>query len=642
MERVARVSKNAVVLVGAKLVTSGLSFLMAIIINRQLGPVLIGIYNYAFVLYTIFQVLPDFGIGNITVRDVSQDESKLHYYFRNVVGLRLTLGWVAFLLLMATNLVATALQGPGELTWVRFWAVFTIAFCLLVEQPFSNTLLENFIALERLTVVALVYLILGIMRVALSIYVVLAGFDHIVVVLILIYIFCYLYSIAHFYIIYRRLLRRQAHLAAGSWEKALAEAVTHVPEARGEAPYEALAADVSYAVLEKAGAGESAPGAEGAAGEPAPGQAGEPAREEAAAGAERAVGAEAAAEEMLATGGVAAVDVPGAPRPPEAEEPAASGRGEGPSPRERLGFLPEFWRYLLRSAWPLAVLSGGVIIYAVIEVPILSWIKGDEEVGLYIAAAMFAKAFVFFTLAINMAVLPAVSKVGGKHPERLGEVWERILYYALAIVVPLAILTPVLARPFLIYEGHNYIAAYHVVWLTMAAMCFTFLTSISFPFFVVLDKQKVMTGVIAAGIGIKVALDLVAIPLWGYTGAAVVVVASEAAVFALLAWKLSRELRHRPRVARFAGAPTAALAALYAVSLALTWLLVRGETGLGRSALHAVIISAAVAVIYLALAFLSGMLKKSRLQELNDLLTVEEETTEESAAEGEEPVGSEA
>ncbi len=459
MERIARISKNAIVLVGAKLVTSALSFLMAIIINRKLGPERVGIYNYAFVLYTIFQVIPDFGIGNITVRDVSQDNSKLHHYFRNVVGLRLLLGFAAFLLLMATNLIATALQGPGEFTWVRFWAVFTIAFCLLVEQPFSNTLLENFIALERLTVVALVYLILGIMRVALSIYVVFAGFDldFALILLILIYIFCYLYSIAHFYVIYKRTLRRAPQLTTGAWDKALAEAVTHVPEARGEAPCEALVADISYAELEKAGAGPPSP-----AGEPV----------------------------AVSPGGAAAL-------PREEEEAAPTSAG-------RRFMLPDFWRYLLRSAWPLAILSGGVIIYAVVEVPILSWIKGDYELGLYTAAAMFAKSFVFFTLAINMAVLPAISKVGGAFPERLGEVWERILHYALVIVVPLTVLAPVLARPFLIFQQHNYMEAYHVVWLTMAAMNFTVLTAISFPFFVVVDRQRIMTRVIVSGIAITV------------------------------------------------------------------------------------------------------------------------------------------
>ncbi len=592
MERVTRVSKNAIALVAAKLVTSGLSFLMAIIINRELGPVKIGIYNYAFVLYTIFQVIPDFGIGNISVRDVSQDNSKLHYYFRNIVALRLLLGLLAFALLMTTNLLTTALSAPGELTAQRFWAVFAIAFCLFIEQPLSNTLLENFIALERLTVVALVYLILGTVRVALSIYVVLAGFNHILVLLILIYILCYLYSIFHFYIIYHRLLRRNSVLSSGCWvkseatvhipevpgkaaEEVLAEVVAHAPTPPGQAAYASLVADISYADLTHEESPATAPE-------------NHPVR--------------------VSTG-------ENAPPGNEATSPPS-----GPSVRP---YNREFWFYLLRSAWPLAVVSSGVIIYAVVEIPILAWMKGDKEVGLYMASAMFAKAFVFFTLAINMAVLPAISKVGGKFPERLGVVWQRLMYYTLVLTVPLVILTPVLARPFLIFQAHDYMAAYDVVWLTMAAMNFTFLTAISFPFFVVIGKQKLLTGVILAGLAIKVTLDLIAISIWGYTGAAVVMVISEFLVFAMICVTLARELKHRVNIPGFAGTQAVAAAVLYTVALVLNALLVRGKDTLASSAVSALILAAILTVIYLAFAFASGMLKKSRLKELNDWLTVE-------------------
>ena len=85
-----------------------------------------------------------------------------------------------------------------------------IGFCFFIEQPFSNTLVENFIALERLAVVALVFMVVGVLKVGLSIYVVLAGFNNVVVWLILIYILTLLYSIAHFYFIYSRLLKRRS------------------------------------------------------------------------------------------------------------------------------------------------------------------------------------------------------------------------------------------------------------------------------------------------------------------------------------------------------------------------------------------------------------------------------------------------
>jgi len=595
MERVGRVSKNAAALVGAKLVTSGLSFLLAIIINKELGPVKVGIYNYAFVLYTIFQVIPDMGIGNITIRDVSQDNTKLHYYYRNVVGLRILLGLGAFILLLITNVLTTAFQQPSALTWEKFWVVFTIAFCLLIEQPFSNTLAENFIALERLTVVALVYLVIGIMKVGLSIYVVLAGFSNVLVLLILVYILTYLYSIAHFYVIYRRLLGREGYLAQGAWEAsaakavpiarettgesvydAMAEAITHTPELPAEPAYETLVADYSYADLKKA---------------------------------EEAKMATAHDRESHVS-----VEVDSSPA--QAEEDARA---------KTIGqkFNMEFWRYLVRSAWPLAVVSAAITIYAVLDIPILSWIKGDKEVGLYSAAAMFAKAFVFLTIAINMAVLPAVSKVAGKYPEKLGELWERMLYYALVLVAPLVVLTPILARPFLILEGHDFIVALPAVWLTMAAMVFTFLTAITFPFFIAIDKQKIITKVVIAGLAIKTIMDLAAIFIWGYMGAAVVVIISEFIVFAILCSAFSREIKYKLNIMSFAGIPFLSLSVLYPVSILLQRFLVVGKDTLSGSIFVAVIASAILLAIYLAIAFTTGMFSKDKLNRLNQLLKVE-------------------
>src|SRR4030042_3466516 len=320
MDRVSRVSKNAIALVTAKLATSGLSFFMAIIINKPLGPVRVVVYNFAFVIYMIFQVLPDFGIGNISIRDVSQDNTKLHYYFRNVVGLRLLLGLGAFILLTATNLITISVQ-HGGVSSEKFWAVFVIGFCFFIEQPFSNTLVENFIALERLTVVALVYLVVGILKVGLSIYVVLAGFHNVRVLFILIYIFTLLYSVAHFYLIYSRLLKRQGELKSGTWDKAAAAALLKVPET-GEVPQEALAAEFALASAM-------------------------------------------AAETMDKV---------------QFEAPSSGGAGTATTDPEtarahtfwRTGrfFDRELWLFLLRSAWPLAGVSSAITIYAIGDVPI--------------------------------------------------------------------------------------------------------------------------------------------------------------------------------------------------------------------------------------------------------------------------------
>ncbi|MBN1289474.1 MAG: polysaccharide biosynthesis protein [Actinobacteria bacterium] len=560
MDRVGRMSKNAAALIGAKVVTSVLTFFMLLVINRNLGPEKAGIYAYALVLYTLFQVIPDFGIGNISIRDISQDHGKIHTYFTNIVMMRLLMGIGAFSLLIITNTVSISLQGWNSVGWEKFWVVLTIGVCLMLEQPISNTLAECFIALEKLTTVALVYLVMAVLKVSLSLYVIFMGRGNELVLLMAVYILTIVYSICNFYYLYRRALKRDI-LGAADKEDAedlvIAETLTHRPELSGET---AVPADVSFASIAKA------------------------------------------------------------------EQPDLDAGMKAYREAVRFRIDKELWKYLLKSAWPLAVASAGVTVYAGVDIPILSWFKGDQEVGLYSAAAMFAKAAVFLTLAINIALLPAISSVGGKYPERLGEIWERIMGYILIIIVPIAVIIPVLARPILIIQEHNFVSALHAVWLTMAAMNFTFLSSVCFPVFIVLDKQKKMTAIVVAGIGIKLAMNIIAIPLWGYTGAAVVMLISECAVFGILFRVLSKELDYAEASLKFTIKPFVSLALMYTVVFLMEFWLIRGNSAAmkaGGALVYGLIIAAVAGIIYIVSILLTGQLSRKGLNELNDLLKVE-------------------
>ncbi len=555
MERVGRVSKNAAALVLAKIVTSSLVFLLAILINRNLGPERAGVYNYAFALYTIFMVLPDFGIGNISIRDVSQKHSKINWYFTNIVSLRMLLAGASFLLLMITNLVAFFFQKSNALAGEQFWAVFAMAFTLLVEPPVSNSLAENFIALERLTTVALVYIVMGFMRVGLSTYVISKRFEQAIIILIFIYLLTHVYAITHFYLSYRGILKRENYFSEEGM--ATVESDDRIPQSVDEIALSSSGTDDCQDV-------------------------------------ER--------------------DLDG-----EAGEPSIFKLGP-------FTFDRKLWVYILRSAWPLAVVGAGVTIYAAIDVPILSWIRGEREVGLYAAGGMFAKAFVFFTLALNMAILPAVSMVAGKFPQRLGEVWEKLMKYVLVLVIPLTVIVPMLARPLLILQEHDFISAWPVAWLTMAAMNFTFMTAICFPFFIAIDRQKVITKIIIAGLALKVLLEFVTIPLLGYLGAAITVLASECAIFTMLYLQLSRELKHRVKMLEFAFMPVLMIGVCYGLSYLLYKFLVSGKVFthevLGTLE-YVIVIAIVVLVLYGVMVFLTKMISRRGLNELNELLKVE-------------------
>lgn len=556
MDRVGNISKNALALITSKVATSVLTFFLLLVINRNLGPEKAGIYTYALVLYTLFQVIPDFGIGNISIRDISQDHQKIRHYFNNIVMLRFLMGLGAMALMVATNTVSITFQGWNAVGWEKFWVALTIGFCLLFEQPISNTLAECFIALERLTLVAGVYFIMGIVKVGLSLYVLIRGQGNELVLLMLIYILTVIYSIFHFYIAYRRTLKHDIYRPVDAEDLVIAETLTHRPEMAGEA---AVPVDVSYASIVKE-------------------------------------------------------DVP---------EEVRGAFEEG----TRFKFDKDLWIYILKSAWPLAVASAAVTIYAGLDIPIISWVRGDQEVGMYSAAGMFAKASIFLTLALNMAILPAISKVGGKFPERLGEIWERIMGYILVMVIPISIILPILARPVLIIQKHNYISALPAAWLTMGAMIFTFMLAVSFPFFVVIDKQRKMTVIVVSGIAVKLIMNIIAIPLWGYLGAASVMIISDLIVFFILFKVLSRELHYKVSPLKLAAKPAISVAVMYPFVLILQYLLVQNSSFAGTtwgSIIFALITSVAALAVYAVIVFLTKQLDKKDLDRVNQLLEVVE------------------
>jgi O-antigen/teichoic acid export membrane protein len=284
------------------------------------------------------------------------------------------------------------------------------------------------------------------------------------------------------------------------------------------------------------------------------------------------------------------------------------------------------WRYLLRAAWPLAVVAAGVVVYAGLDIPLIAWIKGDKAVGLYNAGAMYYKAVTFLLIAINMAILPAISIVADKHPERLGEVWERLLRYVLILVIPLSVVVPVLARPILIMQKHDYIQVWNVVWITMAAVNFTILTTISYLFFIVIDKQKKIVQVVLIGLAFKTGLNVFLISIWGYTGAAITVLVTEFLAFGLVYYLLSRELKHKISLVRLTGVPAVALAALYALAFLFQKLFISGKAfehaALGTIP-YSLLITVIIVLIYGAVAFSSRTVTRAGIAELNELLKVE-------------------
>ncbi len=524
MKKVRTVSKNAAALTTAKLINSSLTLLLAIAINRKLGPANAGIYNLALAVYMMLGIIPDFGIGYITIRDCSQDRSRLPEYLPKVIAIRMFIALGVASLIMLGNVAGyAASSGPDAA--VRFWTIAAISLSLFVEMPLTNTMSEALSAVDQFTFIALVNLNMSILKIGLSIYVLVAGIGQPLVLLMLAYVLTQAYGAAHLYLHYRR---KGFHVKQPHKERAHAE------------------------------------------------------------------------ESLAETG-----DRPLGTRSGHTAQPGSLGR------------------YLLGSSWPIAIVFVSLAVYSLIDTPLLFFMKGDAQVGLYSAAYMFARSFFFLITTLNLVALPIVARVYQRSPDNLGNLWEQLMRHGMLLVVPLCLVVPLLGRPILILQQHDFITAMPALWLTMAAAVFFFMSSLMYPFFVTINSQRLLTTVVLRGVVVKVLLNLALVPLLGFKGTAIAMLISEIVLFLMLYFSLSRKLGYRIRPVRFGGVPAVTALGLYAALYLSARNLMTGAgtvPGLLQALAAGAVISAAVLLIYSCVILATRQISRSGLHKFNELL----------------------
>jgi len=128
-------------LAGASGASAGLLLLLFVIAGRVLGDVEFGKFSFALALGTIFETLMDFGLQQVTVREVARDRSRATSVLHHALGIKLlwSTGGLAALILTATLLRSE---------WDVRWTCYLIGGAL-VARSFMFTIRSVFQGLER-------------------------------------------------------------------------------------------------------------------------------------------------------------------------------------------------------------------------------------------------------------------------------------------------------------------------------------------------------------------------------------------------------------------------------------------------------------------------------------------------------------
>lgn len=188
---------------------------------------------------------------------------------------------------------------------------------------------------------------------------------------------------------------------------------------------------------------------------------------------------------------------------------------------------------LLRDGVPLGV--AGVLNMAVfrIDFVLLQILNGSRAVGMYGAAYRFLESFLFVAWTLTSVVLPRISRQGaGSDAARThGLTLALILSFYLPFAVGSWFFAPWVVR--LLFSERYEPAAQAVPWLTSAAV-FYGIAYLSRVTVIGMGSRGRVVSIAAVALAVNLGANLLVIPRYGFTGAAITTFATEVLEAALL------------------------------------------------------------------------------------------------------------
>lgn len=202
--------------------------------------------------------------------------------------------------------------------------------------------------------------------------------------------------------------------------------------------------------------------------------------------------------------------------------------------KPELKFDPVFIKSSVKAALPFMFTSVFGVIYFSIDTVMLSVMKGDAVVGWYNAPYQIIAALLFIPGMFMAAVYPLMSQYYKTSRETLVVVYEKSLKYLTLAAVPLAVGTTVLADKFIILlYGPSYTNSIEILRLLIWCGALIFLNYMFSGLLAVIYQEKIRLWVSGFCALLNVILNLLLIPHFSMTGAAVATVITQLTLLAL-------------------------------------------------------------------------------------------------------------
>lgn len=195
----------------------------------------------------------------------------------------------------------------------------------------------------------------------------------------------------------------------------------------------------------------------------------------------------------------------------------------------RLGYKIQHWtfntdiaRSLLRDSWPLMLSAAFTVIYTRIDQVMLKFITNNANVGVYDAGVKISEVWYFIPALIVSSLFPAIinsQKVSRVFFEqRIMKLYSLLFYLALCVALPVTLFADHIIN---VLYGSAFAGASSVLSLYVWAGIPVFL-SIAISSYLIAENKTIVSFVSSIiGMVANIVLNLILIPLYGTSGAAV-------------------------------------------------------------------------------------------------------------------------
>ena len=206
-----------------------------------------------------------------------------------------------------------------------------------------------------------------------------------------------------------------------------------------------------------------------------------------------------------------------------------------------------FWKYLIRTALPIGLMSIFVMIYLSADTVLLSLIKGDEPVGWYNAGYKLVNFIRFLPAMFLSAIFPVTSGLYKTSIESLKRIIRKSIQYIFLVVLPIGVGTTILSsKIILIFFGEGFRPAILVLQMLIWLVILFPISGLGTDCLIAINKQKISTLIVTIGLIVNIILNLILIPKFSYIGAAIAVIVTGFLITFLALFFLSKNLKFNP------------------------------------------------------------------------------------------------